>query len=107
MIRHCQHYPDRPAHRRTGNYRAGTGKRYQDHRRNGERSEKIHADSAQLFQKIPGALKLRLKGALKLGVIYTIGPFLLPHLIPLLNREAPELTLIIEESFTPESRRAA
>ena len=44
--------------------------------------------------------KDQLKGSLKLGVIYTIGPFLLPHLLLLLNKEAPELTLIIKEDFT-------
>jgi LysR family hydrogen peroxide-inducible transcriptional activator len=41
-----------------------------------------------------------LKGTLKLGVIYTIGPYLLPKLIPLLNKAAPDLTLIIDEDFT-------
>lgn len=41
-----------------------------------------------------------LKGSLKLGVIYTIGPYLLPKLIPLLHKAAPELTLIIDEDFT-------
>ncbi len=44
--------------------------------------------------------KDELKGELKLGVIYTIGPYLLPKLIPLINKQAPELTLIIEEDFT-------
>lgn len=41
-----------------------------------------------------------LKGRIKLGVIYTIGPYLLPKLIPQLTREAPDLTLIIDEDFT-------
>ena len=41
-----------------------------------------------------------LKGSLRLGVIYTIGPYLLPKLIPLLHRAAPDLTLIIDEDFT-------
>ena len=41
-----------------------------------------------------------LKGELKLGVIYTIGPYLLPKLIPLINKEAPNLVLLIEEDFT-------
>ena len=57
-------------------------------------------EQVNAIKTIAGAEKDQLKGALKLGVIYTIGPFLLPHLIPLLNREAPELTLIIEENFT-------
>lgn len=41
-----------------------------------------------------------LKGSLKLGVIYTVGPYLLPKIIPALHRSAPDLTLIIDEDFT-------
>lgn len=41
-----------------------------------------------------------LKGNLKLGVIYTIGPYLLPKIIPMLRRHAPDLTLIIDEDYT-------
>jgi LysR family transcriptional regulator, hydrogen peroxide-inducible genes activator len=44
--------------------------------------------------------KNELKGKLKLGVIYTVGPYLLPKLIPVINEQAYELTLIIEEDFT-------
>lgn len=41
-----------------------------------------------------------LKGALRLGVIYTVGPYLLPHLIPTLRKHAPNMPLVIEENFT-------
>lgn len=41
-----------------------------------------------------------LSGELKLGVIYTIGPYLLPKLIPKINKQELDLTLIIEEDFT-------
>jgi LysR family transcriptional regulator, hydrogen peroxide-inducible genes activator len=44
--------------------------------------------------------KNELKGDLKLGVIYTVGPYLLPKLIPVVNKQASELALIIEEDFT-------
>jgi len=44
--------------------------------------------------------KDQLKGDLHLGVIYTIGPYLLPKLIPALSKQAPELSLIIDEDFT-------
>jgi LysR family transcriptional regulator, hydrogen peroxide-inducible genes activator len=44
--------------------------------------------------------KDELKGELKLGVIYTVGPYLLPKLIPVINKQAPDLILIIEEDFT-------
>ncbi|MCB5195914.1 hydrogen peroxide-inducible genes activator [Deefgea salmonis] len=41
-----------------------------------------------------------LAGALRLGVIYTIGPYLLPHLIPQLRRIAPQMQLLLEEDYT-------
>ena len=44
--------------------------------------------------------KDELSGELKLGVIYTIGPYLLPKLIPVINKQKSELILIIEENFT-------
>lgn len=43
-----------------------------------------------------------LKGQLRLGVIYTIGPYLLPKLIPLIHERAPGLKLLIEEHFTEQ-----
>jgi len=41
-----------------------------------------------------------LSGPLRLGAIYTIGPYLLPHLIPVLHKKAPNMPLLIEENFT-------
>ncbi|MGR8920261.1 MAG: LysR substrate-binding domain-containing protein [Gammaproteobacteria bacterium] len=41
-----------------------------------------------------------LGGELRLGVIYTIGPYLVPQLIPALRELAPELTLLVQENFT-------
>lgn len=41
-----------------------------------------------------------LAGPLRLGAIYTISPYLMPQLIPLLNRRAPKMPLLIQESFT-------
>jgi LysR family transcriptional regulator, hydrogen peroxide-inducible genes activator len=42
----------------------------------------------------------QLKGALRLGAIYTLGPYLFPPLIPLLHDRAPHMPLIIEENYT-------
>ena len=39
-------------------------------------------------------------GPLRLGVIYTIGPYLLPHLVPFATERAPQMPLVIEENFT-------
>ncbi len=41
-----------------------------------------------------------LAGTLRLGAIYTIGPYLLPKLIPVLRRIAPSMQLLIQENFT-------
>ncbi|MDR2014594.1 MAG: hydrogen peroxide-inducible genes activator [Azoarcus sp.] len=41
-----------------------------------------------------------LVGPLRVGVIYTIGPYLLPHLIPKVHQRAPHMPLIIQENYT-------
>jgi LysR family hydrogen peroxide-inducible transcriptional activator len=47
----------------------------------------------------------QLSAPLRLGAIYTIGPYLFPHLIPVLHKAAPEMPLIIEENYTAELSR--
>lgn len=42
----------------------------------------------------------QLSGAFKLGLIYSIGPYLLPELIPILRQTAPDMPLDIEENLT-------
>jgi LysR family hydrogen peroxide-inducible transcriptional activator len=42
-----------------------------------------------------------LQGPLRLGLLYTVGPYLLPHLIPHLGQTTPEMPLVIEENFIP------
>lgn len=42
----------------------------------------------------------QLAGALRLGIIPTIGPYLLPELVPILRVRAPNMPLVIEENFT-------
>ncbi|MBN9475210.1 MAG: LysR family transcriptional regulator [Bordetella sp. SCN 67-23] len=41
-----------------------------------------------------------LSGALRVGVIYTIGPYLLPQLVPRLIESAPQMPLLLQEYFT-------
>ena len=41
-----------------------------------------------------------LKGPLRVGVIYTIAPYLLPALIPVLHNLAPDMPLFLREDFT-------
>ena len=44
--------------------------------------------------------KDQLSGPLRLGAIYTIGPYLFPDLIPRLRKLAPGMPLVIEENYT-------
>jgi LysR family hydrogen peroxide-inducible transcriptional activator len=44
--------------------------------------------------------KDQLVGPFKLGVIHTVGPYLLPDLIPVLRRKAPAMPLAVEENIT-------
>jgi LysR family hydrogen peroxide-inducible transcriptional activator len=41
-----------------------------------------------------------LEGPLKLGIIYTISPYLLPHLVPRLLEQAPKMPLLLQENYT-------
>ncbi|MCK9509747.1 MAG: LysR substrate-binding domain-containing protein [Pigmentiphaga sp.] len=41
-----------------------------------------------------------LSGPLRLGVIYTVGPYLLPRLMPLLIERVPQMPLLLQENFT-------
>lgn len=41
-----------------------------------------------------------LNGALRIGVIYTIAPYLLPTLVSLLRERAPQMPLIFQEGYT-------
>jgi len=60
----------------------------------------IVLQQAQILGEIAQQGKDPMAGQFKLGVIYTIGPYLLPSLIPRLRETAPDLKLIIEENFT-------
>ncbi|MRX27913.1 hydrogen peroxide-inducible genes activator [Kangiella sp. HZ709] len=42
----------------------------------------------------------QLEGALKIGAIFTIGPYLFPNLVPELRRIAPKMPLHIDEDYT-------
>ncbi|WJW74265.1 hydrogen peroxide-inducible genes activator [Thiohalobacter sp. IOR34] len=41
-----------------------------------------------------------LSGPLRIGAIYTIGPYLFPELVPNLAELAPQMPLVVEENFT-------
>ena len=49
--------------------------------------------------------KDQLTGPLKIGAIFTIGPYLFPHLIPQVQALAPDMPLYIEENYTKVLRK--
>ena len=49
--------------------------------------------------------KNQLASPLSVGSIFTIGPYLFPHLIPKLQELAPDMPLIIEEGYTATVRQ--
>lgn len=57
-------------------------------------------EEAAAVKSVAAQGKDQLVGPLRLGAIYTIGPYLLPHLIPALHERAPRMPLLIEENFT-------
>ncbi|PTD95004.1 hydrogen peroxide-inducible genes activator [Pseudothauera lacus] len=62
-------------------------------------AEKVLLEAAQI-NEIAAAGKDPLSGPLRVGVIYTIGPYLLPRLIPRVHQLAPRMPLIIQENYT-------
>lgn len=57
-------------------------------------------DEARRIEQVAQLGKNPLHGDFRLGVIHTIGPYLLPELIAAMKRIAPETRLFIEESMT-------
>jgi LysR family hydrogen peroxide-inducible transcriptional activator len=57
-------------------------------------------EEAARIKDLAAAGRDPLAGALRLGAIYTIGPYLLPKLIPILRKSAPAMQLHIQENFT-------
>ena len=57
-------------------------------------------DEAVKLEEIAEATGDPMSGQLRVGIIYTIAPYLLPQLIPALNRQAPRMPLFLKEDFT-------
>jgi LysR family hydrogen peroxide-inducible transcriptional activator len=62
-------------------------------------AERTLAEAARVTE-IAAAGKDPLSGPLRLGVIYTIGPWLLPALVPRVKARAPNMPLFIAEGYT-------
>lgn len=57
-------------------------------------------EEADRIKLIAAQGKDQLVGPLRLGVIATVGPYILPDLVPLLHKRAPGMPLEIEENLT-------
>ena len=64
-----------------------------------EQSRRVLDEVAKIPHMARGG-RDQLAGALRLGVIPTIGPYLLPELVPILHKRAPAMPLAIEENLT-------
>jgi LysR family transcriptional regulator, hydrogen peroxide-inducible genes activator len=68
--------------------------------------QEIVAQAQRVLEEADGVKRLArhgsnaLAGPLRLGAIYTVGPYLLPQLIPLVMQLAPDMPLVIEENYT-------
>lgn len=62
-------------------------------------AERVLAEAARLAE-LTAQAQDPLSGPLRLGVIYTIAPYLLPRLIPALHERAPNMPLYLQENFT-------
>ena len=57
-------------------------------------------DEAVKLEEIAQSTGDPMSGQLRVGIIYTIAPYLLPQMIPALSREAPKMPLFLKEDFT-------
>jgi LysR family hydrogen peroxide-inducible transcriptional activator len=64
-----------------------------------EQAQRVLEEAARV-RELAAAGRDPLLGPLRLGAIYTIGPYLLPKLVPIMRRSAPSMPLHIQENFT-------
>jgi LysR family hydrogen peroxide-inducible transcriptional activator len=57
-------------------------------------------EEASRIRELARAGRDQLAGPLKLGVIYTVAPYLIPDLVPVLRKLAPQMPLELEENMT-------
>lgn len=69
-----------------------------------EQARKV-LEQASAIKEMANQGKDQLTSPLRIGAIYTIGPYLFPHLVPALQALAPQMPLYIEENFTAVLRR--
>jgi len=72
--------------------------------------ERIVEQARRVLDELEGVKRIAqeagdpLDGPLRIGAIYTVGPYLLPRLVPILHASAPRMPLVIEENYTERLR---
>ena len=64
-----------------------------------EQAQRVLEETAAI-RHIAAQGKNQLATPLRVGAIYTVGPYLLPQLIPLMHERAPQMPLLLRENYT-------
>ena len=64
-----------------------------------EQAQRVLEEAAAI-KNLATAGKDELAAPLRFGAIYTIGPYLMPQLIPILHKRAPRMPLLVQENYT-------
>jgi LysR family hydrogen peroxide-inducible transcriptional activator len=57
-------------------------------------------EEARIVRQLASHGKNQLAGTLRVGAIYTVGPYILPHMVPVMAELAPHMPLVLEENYT-------
>src|SRR6476646_2671707 len=63
---------------------------------------RVVLEEAQKIAEITGKVQRPLGGSLRLGLIATVGPYLMPHVLPVLRKAYPKLELYLREGLTEQ-----
>jgi len=64
-----------------------------------EQAQRVLEETAAI-KEIASAGKDQLATPLRVGAIYTVGPYLFPQLIPAIHKAAPKMSLLLQENYT-------
>lgn len=59
-------------------------------------------EQVEVLKQMAASAQDPLAGALRVGAIYTVGPYLFPDLIPELKKRAPDMPLMLYEGYTTD-----
>lgn len=66
------------------------------------RQARIVLDEAQKLRDLAHTAQEPMAGPLRVGAIPTLGPYLLPHLLPVIRKRYPQLRLLLSEQLTAQ-----